>query len=238
MKSSTFFISFHKMVVKSSSVQHYYDVVIVGGVRKKKCRQQNCTKQFEMTTGSNNLVNHLLNKHKELHIEYLIQKGKQNTNNSQSIFAEDNESIMSSSSTIHSSSSSSVQSSSVSGFPSKLKHQSQTSLSSAIDLYQQGLFNDAIAKVFAKCSWALRVVEDESFHHCIEVCRALPAVKLPSRKELAKLQVQLAERTTQAIISKAADSELPSSLALDGWNNCRQSKVTNVLLISNNQPKF
>jgi hypothetical protein len=105
--------------------------------------------------------------------------------------------------------------------------------------YQNDQFNEALAEYFAVSSTSLRSVESPEFLRVLNAYKlsSVPT-PLPSRKRLGKLQQSLANKRFEDVLMKAARAELPASLALDGWNNCAQSKVTNVLLLSQGNAYF
>jgi hypothetical protein len=101
--------------------------------------------------------------------------------------------------------------SSSSSFSSK-----SSDLSQQIQTFRDEEYCDAIANCFADCSLPLVLVEHPSFVHFMSVHRKCQ-VPLPTRKSLKPLQRNLALRSTDFAIEKAARSALPSSLALMVW---------------------
>jgi Protein of unknown function (DUF 659)/hAT family C-terminal dimerisation region len=115
---------------------------------------------------------------------------------------------------------------------------SQSLLRSSINEYKDQEFEDSIARFFAVSYTALHVVEMEEFVDMMMKFRTKVSTTLPTRKSLKQLQYNLAQRSKELILQRTSRSEFPSALALDGWTNCVQSKVTNVLLLSQGNSYF
>jgi hypothetical protein len=113
----------------------------------------------------------------------------------------------------------------------------QPTIKSAVRNYQQDAFFTAMARYFAQSFTPLRQVESDAFISMLNTYHS-QTMRPPTRKQLAKHQQVLAAKSTKAIIDAAACSQAPSSLALDGWTNSSNSKVTNVLLLTKSTPYF
>ena len=115
---------------------------------------------------------------------------------------------------------------------------SQSSIYNSVHDYQEKEFNESIAKFFSMSYTALRVVELEAFKDMMIKFRSKPSTKLPSRRSLKVHQEDLASKCRNMIVQETIKSDFPAALAIDGWTNCVQSKIINVLLLSQGNSYF
>ena len=92
----------------------------------------------------------------------------------------------------------------------------------------------ALAELFASCSWAHHCVEWPQFIAALDAYRnAAPTVRPPTRAMLKQDIFDLAQQIKATVINrlKVYCRNYPLTVAIDGWTNVRQDKVTNVLIL-------
>lgn len=94
-----------------------------------------------------------------------------------------------------------------------------------------------IAKCFAILSLPYHMIEKEAFIDMVEAYRN-STLKLPSARTLRDSQYTIAAEMKKNIISRINGNEVPVTVALDGWTNCRHSKVINILLFHDHVPFY
>jgi hypothetical protein len=211
-----------------TSIKHHF-INEVNGAGRRKCKY--CSSTFALKTANNTLRKHISQNHPQQYSQF---NTRVNSILREEIDFDKNDNDDAQSSAGMSAFSSISSTSYPSSFSSSSK---QSSLKSSVNQYQRDNFHDLLAVCFAKCSLSLRLIEVPEFKEALKAFKTCD-VALPTRKQLAKFQQSLALKSTQQILENAAHNELPSSLALDGWSNINQSKVTNVLLLTLQRPYF
>jgi uncharacterized C2H2 Zn-finger protein len=90
----------------------------------------------------------------------------------------------------------------------------------------------AIARCFATNHIAYNVASSPSFLALIDTARGCTD-PMPQRKAV-KTAIQLSARAMRArLLQRLVDSKATVAIAIDGWTNIRQGKVTNVVLLCN-----
>jgi hypothetical protein len=205
--------------VTATSIKHHYTKCEdVRGKLVRKCKY--CSRAYEITTSNPSLVIHLQKNHAQQYFQYKsncngVNDASPSPSKTTSILDDEYNSLYSSTA-----SSTSVSS------------RTPSILSESIKQYQTDQFHEAVAEYFAVHSIALRSIESPEFLKLLNAYKSSHNTPIPTRKKLGLIQRKLADERTEGILAKVARAELPASLALDGWSNCAQSKVTNVMLLS------
>jgi hypothetical protein len=90
----------------------------------------------------------------------------------------------------------------------------------------------AFAELFARCSWAHHCVEFPEFVALLDAYRH-STVRPPTRAVLRHDITLLAQQMRVAVINRLKQycRSCPLTIAIDGWTNVRQDKVTNVMVL-------
>ena len=90
----------------------------------------------------------------------------------------------------------------------------------------------ALAELFASCSWAHHCIEWPQFIAALDAYRS-STIRPPSRAALRQDIINLSNDMRVSVINRLRGycRYYPLTIAIDGWTNVRQDKVTNVLVL-------
>ena len=90
----------------------------------------------------------------------------------------------------------------------------------------------ALAELFARCSWAHHCIESPEFIAALDAYRN-STIRPPTRAGLRHDMLNLAQQMRASVVKqlRAYCRSSPLTIAIDGWTNVRQDKVTNVMIL-------
>lgn len=94
-------------------------------------------------------------------------------------------------------------------------------------------FHSQVALTFAECGLPLQLTDNPSFRRLLASYRSCSSSSIPNRNKLRAIQTGLADDKRAELLTLLTESTAPVSLAVDGWTNVRQDKVTNLVLMHN-----
>jgi hypothetical protein len=242
-------------IIPKTSVKYHFITIVEGEERKRKCKY--CANRYAYSTAPDNLEKHL-SIHPTEYRDYLAIKPRHSSqtaginHNFDEPHPRITENTIDLAPTVNnfirndnisydidrsdSFSAISNVSSSTSSSPKSFISSRQI-LSTSVKEFQAAEFHEKLALCFATHSLPHILLESEIF---IDLMRSANSYqcKLPNRKQLKARMQSIAERYTNEMIDNAASCLIPSALAIDGWTNCRQGKIINILLLSQNNPYF
>jgi hypothetical protein len=114
--------------------------------------------------------------------------------------------------------------------PAKVARTSQLSLQSAFLVAGNDNFAREAALFFATNHIAYHVADSASWATLVAAIRS-SSCAAPKRKGVKAAVRQLANSIKQDVLQRLQSSSAPVTVAIDGWTNVRQTKVTNVVLL-------
>jgi len=181
-------------------------------------------KPFSYNGGTGSLIKHLQHEHKEQHAAYISA-------------VEESQSVQSASSAASSSKRSAGAaslgsgSSNHNGAAKKQMLSTPSPLSVAFAASGNQKLKKAFALCFAKCRLPHRLLSEPTFLSLMDAIR-VSTVAAPPRDAIGIEIASLAADLRQQLWQRLRRASSPVAIAVDGWTNVQQVKVTNILLIS------
>ena len=228
------------MSSNKTTVREYFEVrSFKNGSSKRYCTI--CSHSYSLNTGNGTLSGHIEERHQKVWKEIQNNKRQKIENESSAV---PSAAVASSSSLrqymVEQDSISEPQTNSSSSTPqlkrthstiSQSSQSTQVTLQTAFASSMNTSYYDAIAYHFAINKIPDVVVEHPAFQ---AFCNAIRCSTLPipqTREVVRDSKASLRTRLRQAVIQRIIGSRAPVTIAIDGWTNIRQSKVTNVMLL-------